>query len=164
MPAQGSRPRKIDIVILALILAIGIFLRLPPRTFSSSGPLHSIAALHPTPAYMRMGFDEGLYLVKEGITSYPNIVEGYIDAQQKLPGSILPPSAFFTSLLLIFGIASSVPKRSKRSIRLLGSLACSRFVWPQSSRGDCADRPGHLRSPRSWLSLRPKSTCRSMRS
>ena len=43
MPAQGSRPRKIDIVILALILAIGIFLRLPPRTFSSSGPLHSIA-------------------------------------------------------------------------------------------------------------------------
>ena len=59
MPAQGSRPRKIGIVILALILAIGIFLRLPPRTFSSSGPLHSIAALHPAPAYMRMGFDEG---------------------------------------------------------------------------------------------------------
>jgi 4-amino-4-deoxy-L-arabinose transferase-like glycosyltransferase len=100
MPAQGSRLRKIDIVILALILAIGIFLRLPPRTFSSSGPLHSIAPLHPTPAYMRMGFDEGLYrdyvnaLVKEGITSYPNIVEGYIDAQQKLPGSILPPVRF----------------------------------------------------------------------
>ena len=100
MPAQGSRPRKIDIVILALILAIGIFLRLPPRTFSSSGPLHSIAALHPIPAYMQMGFDEGMYweyvnaLVKEGTTSYPNIVERYIDAQQKLPGSILPPVRF----------------------------------------------------------------------
>ena len=100
MPAQGSHPRKIDIVILALILALGIFLRLPPRTFSSSGPLHSIAALHPIPAYMRMGFDEGMYweyvnaLVKEGTTSYPNIVERYIDAQQKLPGSILPPVRF----------------------------------------------------------------------
>ena len=100
MPAQGSRPRKIDIVILALILAIGIFLRLPPRTFSSNGPLHSIAALHPTPAYMRMGFDEGLYweyvnaLVKGGITSYPNIVDSYIAAQQKLPGSIAPPVRF----------------------------------------------------------------------
>jgi hypothetical protein len=100
MPAQGSRPRKIDIVILALILAIGIFLRLPPRTFPSSGPLHSIAALHPTPAYMRMGFDEGLYreyvnaLIKDGIISYPDIVEGYIDVQKKLPGSILPPVRF----------------------------------------------------------------------
>jgi 4-amino-4-deoxy-L-arabinose transferase-like glycosyltransferase len=100
MPAQGSRPRKIGIVILALILAIGIFLRLPPRTSSSSGLLHSIAALHPTPAYMRMGFDEGLYweyvnaLVKGGITSYPNIVDSYIDAQQKLPGSIAPPVRF----------------------------------------------------------------------
>ena len=100
MPAQGSRSRKIDIVILALILAIGISLRIPPRTFSSSGPLHSIAALHPTPAYMRIGFDEGMYweyvnaLVKEGTTSYPNIVERYIDAQQKLPGSILPPVRF----------------------------------------------------------------------
>src|SRR3984893_2361149 len=108
MPAQGSRPRKIDIVILALILAIGIFLGLRPGTFSSSGPLHSIPALHPTPAYMRMGFDEGLYweyvnaLVKEGTTSYPNIVERYIDAQQKLPGSILPPVRFlyiFTAYL-----------------------------------------------------------------
>ena len=100
MPTQGSRLRKIDIVILALILAIGIFLRLPPRTFSSSRPLHSIAALHPTPAYMRMGFDEGLYreyvnaLIKDGIISYPDIVEGYIDVQKKLPGSILPPVRF----------------------------------------------------------------------
>jgi 4-amino-4-deoxy-L-arabinose transferase-like glycosyltransferase len=94
------RPRKIAIVILALVLAIGIFLRLPPRTFSNSGPLHSIAALHPNPAYMRMGFDEGLYrdyvnaLVDEGIRSYPNIVENYITAQSELANAILPPVRF----------------------------------------------------------------------
>src|SRR6266536_2374706 len=94
------QPRKIAIVILALILAIGIFLRLPPRTFSNSGPLHSIAALHPNPAYMRMGFDEGVYrdyvnaLVDEGIRSYPNIVEDYITAQSELANAILPPVRF----------------------------------------------------------------------
>jgi 4-amino-4-deoxy-L-arabinose transferase-like glycosyltransferase len=100
MPAQESNCRKINIFSLAIILALGIFLRLPPHAFEASGPLHSIAALHPNPAYMRMGFDEGLYrdyvnaLVDEGITSYPNIVEGYTTAQSELTGAILPPVRF----------------------------------------------------------------------
>ena len=100
MTEPQSRLSKINIVILAFILALGIFLRLPPRAFETGGPLHSIAALHPNPAYMRMGFDEGLYrdyvnaLVSEGIRSYPNIVKDYITAQSELANAILPPVRF----------------------------------------------------------------------
>jgi hypothetical protein len=100
MSAQESSCRKIEIFAVAIILALGIFLRLPPDTFAPGGPLRSIAALHPNPAYMQMGFDEGLYreyvnaLTRDGITSYPDIVEGYIGVQQSLPGSILPPVRF----------------------------------------------------------------------
>jgi 4-amino-4-deoxy-L-arabinose transferase-like glycosyltransferase len=99
MPTQGT-PRKIDIVILAFILALGIFLRLPPRAFAQGEPLHSMAALHPQPAFTQVGFDEGLYreyvnaLIKNGIISYPDIVEGYIDVQKKMPSAILPPVRF----------------------------------------------------------------------
>jgi 4-amino-4-deoxy-L-arabinose transferase-like glycosyltransferase len=100
MPAQESSRRKIDIIVLVAIFAVGIFLRLPPQTFSQGAPLHSIAAFHPQPAFEIIGFDEGLYreyvnaLIRDGITSYPDIVEGYIGAQQDLPGSILPPVRF----------------------------------------------------------------------
>ena len=93
------RLRKIDIILLAIIFAVGIFLRLPPHAFSPGAPLHSIAALHPQPAWTKTGFDEGLYreyvnaVSRDGLTSYPDIVEGYIDVQKKLPGSILPPYA-----------------------------------------------------------------------
>jgi len=100
MSAQESSRRKIDIFALAIILALGIFLRVPPDTFAPGGPLHSVAALHPNPAYMQMGFDEGLYrdygnaLAQEGITSYPNIVQGYITAQSESAETFLPPVRF----------------------------------------------------------------------
>ena len=100
MNESASRPRKIDIAILALILAAGIFLRLPAQTFSPGEPLHSIAVLHPNPGFTQIGFDEGLYrsyvngLSQGGITSYPDIVESYLEIQKKLPGSILPPVRF----------------------------------------------------------------------
>src|SRR5438105_13794865 len=100
MPAQESSPRKIDIIILAVVIALGIFLRLPPQTFSQGAPLHSIVALHPQPAFTSLGFDEGLYrdyvngLSKGGIAAYPDIVDEYIDHQKKLAGSILPPVRF----------------------------------------------------------------------
>jgi len=92
--------RKIVIVLLTIILALGIFLRLPPQLFAPGGPLRSIALLHPNPAFSRIGFDEGLYreyvnaLINHGIASYPEVVEEYIDVQKKLPGSILPPVRF----------------------------------------------------------------------
>lgn len=94
------RSHKIDVVILVLVLGLGFFLRLPPRTFTSGEPLHLLAPLHPQPAFAQVGFDEGLYrqyvnaLVKDGITSYPDTVEGYIDVQKKLPNAILPPVRF----------------------------------------------------------------------
>src|SRR5438309_2249545 len=37
--------RRVDIILLVIILAFGIFLRLPPHAFLPGAPLHSIAAL-----------------------------------------------------------------------------------------------------------------------
>src|SRR5437867_3562813 len=91
---------KIDIVILVIIVALGIFLRLPPHTFSPGAPLHFLGPLHPQPAFTYLGFDEGLYrdyvngLSKGGLAAYPDIVDEYIDHQKKLAGSILPPVRF----------------------------------------------------------------------
>src|SRR5438067_5029793 len=108
MPAPDTRSRKIDIVLLAIIFAVGIFLRLTPHAFAPGAPLHSVAVLHPPPAFNKIGFDEGLYreyvnaFSQGGLGSYPDIVEGYIDVQKKLPGSILPPLRFlyiFTAYL-----------------------------------------------------------------
>ena len=87
-------------ILLGVILAIGIFLRIPAEAFKAGAPLHSVAALHPQPAFRQLGFDEGLYrkyveaLSQGGITSYPDIVDGYIEVQKTLPGSILPPLRF----------------------------------------------------------------------
>jgi 4-amino-4-deoxy-L-arabinose transferase-like glycosyltransferase len=100
MTAQESSSHKIGLFAFAIVLALGIFLRLPPHAFGSGGPLHSLAALHPQPAFNKIGFDEGLYreyvnaLSKDGLGAYPDIVQGYIDVQKKLPGSILPPLRF----------------------------------------------------------------------
>ena len=98
MPTSESRP--LNIVLLAIIFALGIFLRLPPHTFAAGEPLHSVAMLHPSPGYNDMGMDEGLYrnyvnaLVSDGLTSYENIVEAYIMSQRARAGSILPPVRF----------------------------------------------------------------------
>jgi 4-amino-4-deoxy-L-arabinose transferase-like glycosyltransferase len=100
MPASKPIRRKIDIILLAIIFAVGIFLRLTPHAFSAGASLHSLAFFHPQPAFNKIGFDEGLYreyvnaLSKEGLGAYPDIVQGYIDIQRKLPGSILPPLRF----------------------------------------------------------------------
>ena len=106
--------RKIDIFLIAIFFALGIFLRITPEAFASGASLHFLAPIHPQPAFNRVGFDEGLYreyvngLSKAGLGSYPQIVQEYIEVQQKLPGSILPPLRFlyiFTAYLWhsIFG-------------------------------------------------------------
>src|SRR5437588_3913664 len=93
--------RKIDIVLFAIIFAVGIFLRITPQAFSPGATFHFLAPLHPQPAWTKIGFDEGLYreyvnaLAKDGLSSYPAIVQGYIEVQKELPGSILPPLRFF---------------------------------------------------------------------
>jgi len=92
--------RRTDSILLAIILAFGIFLRLPPHAFSPGAPLHSIAALHPQPAFVRLGFDEELYrkytngLIADGLGGYPGIVQAYIEVQKERIGSILPPLRF----------------------------------------------------------------------
>ena len=100
MTDTQSRFRRIDIVLLTIIFVVGIFLRITPHAFSPGATFHFLAPLHPQPAWNKIGFDEGLYrqyvnaLSKNGLTAYPDIVEGYIDVQKKLPGSILPPLRF----------------------------------------------------------------------
>ena len=93
--------RKIDIVILALILTYGIFLRLPPAVFSGNGgALHAIEFLHPQPKMSGVGFDEGLYrsylnaLIQGGLSLYPDMVEEYVRLQAQLDKAILPPVRF----------------------------------------------------------------------
>lgn len=85
---------------LALILAVGAFLRIPADTFTDGGALQGIAAAHPQPKSDGIGFDEGLYrgyvnsLAATGLGGYPDIVAKYIEVQKTLPGSILPPTRF----------------------------------------------------------------------
>jgi 4-amino-4-deoxy-L-arabinose transferase-like glycosyltransferase len=92
--------RKIDIVVLAGIFLVGIFLRLPPQNFESGGSLSFMARLHPQPAFNQIGFDENLYrryvdhLAKDGLGSFPDMVESYIATQNSLPHAILPPVRF----------------------------------------------------------------------
>src|SRR5438067_240730 len=86
---------------LAIILLMGIFLRLPPALFlKPAGPLRGLVALHPQPASQQLGFDEVLYrdyadkLTRFGLISYPEIIERYREKQQTLTGSIVPPVRF----------------------------------------------------------------------
>ena len=103
-PATG----KLHLVLLVFIFAIGIFLRITPHAFSPSASLHFLASVHPQPAWEQIGFDEELYreyvdaLHKNGLGAYPDMVEGYIGAQSKMAGPILPPVRFlyiFTAYL-----------------------------------------------------------------
>lgn len=130
-----------DIVLLAIVFAVGIFLRLTPHAFSPGARLHSIAFLHPQPAFNMIGFDEGLYreyvnaLSNGGLGSYPDIVQGYIDVQKKLPGSILPPLRFlyiFTAYAWhsIFGSEALDALRQVAAFFSMLTLAlAAMFVW-----------------------------------
>ncbi len=95
-----ARHRRLFFVALALVLATGIFLRLPAALFEKEGALHALAAVHPNPAFDGVGFDESLYrgyvnsLVRVGLTNYSSIVDRYIEVQKTLTGSILPPMRF----------------------------------------------------------------------
>lgn len=98
-----NRSTQRYLIALALIFAVGAFLRLPPAMFDEAGTLHSLALLHPTSKWHAMrlvGVDEELYrgyvvqVSTKGLTHYPDIVLGYIEKQVHLPGSILPPVRF----------------------------------------------------------------------
>ena len=100
MTETQSGLRKINIILLAIIFAAGIFLRITPHAFSPGATLHFLAPLHPQPAFDKIGFDEELYrkyanaVAGEGLGAYPGIVQAYIEAQKERSGSFLPPIRF----------------------------------------------------------------------
>ncbi|MGH8092037.1 MAG: phospholipid carrier-dependent glycosyltransferase [Chthoniobacterales bacterium] len=83
-----------------MALLFGVFLRLPSSVFAPGEPFHALKALHPQAAFQGVGFDEGLYrkyvngIIREGLSEYPAIVDHYIEVQERLTGSILPPVRF----------------------------------------------------------------------
>jgi 4-amino-4-deoxy-L-arabinose transferase-like glycosyltransferase len=99
MPLERTNHR-LFIAALCVVLAAGVFLRLPASLFGNGGALQSLALLHPNPGFTDIGFDEGLYreyvnsLTHVGLTNYSDIVDHYIEVQKTLPGSILPPTRF----------------------------------------------------------------------
>ncbi|MEY2489511.1 MAG: hypothetical protein QOC70_1453 [Verrucomicrobiota bacterium] len=101
MAFEPSRDRRFYLAGLCIVLALGVFLRIPAPVFSgANAPLRSLEALHLAPKFDGIGFDEGLYrqyvdsLIAGGLGAYPDIVDHYIEVQQKLTGSILPPVRF----------------------------------------------------------------------
>jgi hypothetical protein len=153
MTVFASRSQKLIAAALCLVVAIGVFLRLPVSVFvGPNAPLRSLEALHPNSMWIvtgQMGMDEGLYrnyvaeLIGTGITSYPFIVEHYMEVQRPLTGSILPPTRFlyiFTAYLWhsLFGsepLAALHNVASFFSILLL--LLATAFAWRMKGPG-CA--------------------------
>ena len=145
MPIPDSRFRKINIALLAIIFAVGIFLRLPPSLFlGGAAPLRSIAFLHPNSMWHRLtlvGVDEALYrdyineVTQKGLTHYPDIVLNYIEKQVNLPGSVLPPVRFlyiFTAYLwhcLFRGDTLEALKNVASFFSMLTLALSAVFVW-----------------------------------
>jgi 4-amino-4-deoxy-L-arabinose transferase-like glycosyltransferase len=99
MPPERTN-QKLFVAALCVVIAAGVFLRLPASLFENGAAFQSLRVLHPNPGFNGIGFDEGLYreyvssLARVGLTNYPDIVDHYIEVQKTLPGSILPPTRF----------------------------------------------------------------------
>ena len=116
--------------------------RVPPDSRSdfsgANAPLRHLEGLHPAPRFDGIGFDENLYrryvdsLIAGGLTAYPEIVDHYIEVQQKLTGSILPPVRFlyiFSAYLWhqVFGTEALVALHDVASLFSILTLLLSRF-------------------------------------
>ncbi len=147
MPFDLPRQRSLYLAGLGLVLAIGIFLRLPPSLFQGDGaPFSALAALHPAPAFNKLGFDENLYrsyvrsLIRVGLFQYSTIVDQYIEVQKTLTGSILPPMRFlyiFSAYVwhLIFGTeALGALKNVASFFNILVLLLATGFAWRLKGR------------------------------
>ena len=147
MISSEKFPRRVEILAWVLVVATGIFLRLPHDSLSSKSTL--LGRLHPKPKMEWLGVDEGLYrgyvidLSRVGVTSYPNIVDHYVTLQQKLSGSILPPVRFlyiFAAYLwhMVFGSEALAALRDVASFfSILTLLLSGVFAWRLKDRG-CA--------------------------
>jgi 4-amino-4-deoxy-L-arabinose transferase-like glycosyltransferase len=142
MAFESSRGRKSYLAALCIVLAIGAFLRIPAPVFSgANAPLRQVEALHLTPKFDGIGFDENLYrryvdsLITGGLAAYPEIVDYYIEVQQKLTGSILPPVRFlyiFAAYLWhqVFGTEALAALHDVASLfSILTLLLSTIFAW-----------------------------------
>ena len=141
MSVSQLKSRKINIILLAMVFAVAIFLRLPPHAFSPGAPLSFLAAIHPQPAYKKLGFDEELYrkyanaISEEGLGAYPGVVQAYIEAQTERKGSILPPVRFlfiFTGYVWhsLFGAETLEGFHQIASVfSMLTLVLATMFVW-----------------------------------
>ena len=125
-----------------LVFLLGVFLRLPASLFEGAGaPFRALAALHPTPGFTGVGFDENLYrsyvngVIRGGLWNYPDIVDRYIEVQKTLTGSILPPMRFlyiFSAYAWhqIFGTEAITALRDVASFfSILSLLLATAFAW-----------------------------------
>ena len=134
-------------VALIMVLAIGIFLRLPAALFAGpDAPLGWVRALHPNPAFTETGFDESLYrgyvnaVIEVGVLNYSDIVDRYIEVQKTLTGSILPPMRFlfiFSAYVwhTIFGTEALGALHNVASLfNILALLLATLFAWRLKGR------------------------------
>lgn len=145
--------RKFYLAAFCIVLAIGVFLRIPTSAFvGTNAPLQSIAVLHPNSKWAvmeRIGMDEGLYrqyvyeVIGTGLTSYPAIIEHYMEVQKPLTGSILPPMRFLYILTaylwhLIFGSEPLVALKSVASFFSILTLFLSTILAWRMKGPACA--------------------------
>ncbi len=78
MRSAEAQRRTCYLLALCLVLATGIFLRLPASLFEgNAGPLSFLSPLHPNPGFNGIGFDESLYrgyvnsVIRDGLGEYP---------------------------------------------------------------------------------------------
>jgi len=141
MPDLKLRAHNIDVALVAIIFVLAIFLRLPQHAFSPGAPLNAFALIHPQPAYKQVGFDEELYrryanaMAGEGLRSYPEVVQAYIEAQRERTGSILPPVRFlftFTGYMWysLFGVEELEGLQQVASVfSMLTLVLATFFAW-----------------------------------
>jgi 4-amino-4-deoxy-L-arabinose transferase-like glycosyltransferase len=144
VPATAATPRRRSVYAgLALVLAFGIFLRLPSANFSQGGALHALDPLHPQPLHSQssIGFDEALYrdyvntVATYGLTAYPEIVERYIERQRTLNRALLPPTRFLYIFCAyawhtVFGSEALDALRNVASVfGILTLLVATAFAW-----------------------------------
>ncbi len=145
MTFESPRGRTVYVIALCIVLAIGVFLRIPTAAFlGADAPLQSLAPIHPNSqwaALERTGMDEGLYrqyvyqVIGTGLTSYPEIIEHYMEVQRPLTGSILPPMRFlyiFSAYLwhLLFGSEPLVALKNVAAFfSVLTLVLAGVFAW-----------------------------------
>src|ERR1043166_2871282 len=139
MAETQSRFRTISLIALAVVLALGIFWRIPSPVFTSAAA--PLRVVHLNSTMKGIGFDENLYrtyvnvLITRGITSYPDLAEEYVAVQDRLTRAILPPTRFlyiFTAYVWheIFGTDAFGSLKAVASLfSMLLLIVSTIFAW-----------------------------------